>query len=489
MRDTPAMAKRVVAARVLVLVLAALVVIGSPSGFPMGSGAAQRAGASGPSPWADGLTGAVEEVHDPGIAKEGDRWYVFATGPRLYLRSSTDLVHWEDEGVVFAGGWPAWLAERYPGPDENMWAPDVERIGGLWHLYYSRADFGTQRAAIGVATSPTLDPRSPDYAWTDRGMVVSSESGSEGVTAIDPDLVFDEHGDPWLVWGSFWGGIALAPIDPATGKLVTGASPVTVAKRPRWFDGIEGPNVVFRDGWWWLFTSWGFCCRGLDSRYAVRVGRSRSLEGPYVDQAGRPLLEGGGTLLIGSHANQHGIGHGTVFESEHGWTLAHHYYAVDADGARRLGFTPLAMLDGWPLGVDADVELTDAPAPLVAGSWRVRPYPENADPQQDEPPPTSTLGLRADGTVAGGGGRWWVEGNVVRVEAGSAAGGRLAVLLDAQGDLGLGRDGRTAAVRLERIGPAPGPDPAQVPLPPGPRSDPAPPAAADPVTGSPTYTG
>jgi hypothetical protein len=98
-------ATRSTCAAVVLSVLAALPGVLSPT-----ASAAPSASSGGPSPWAGGLTGATEWLHDPTVAKEEDRWYVFSTGPRIFVRSSTDLVHWEEEGPVFAGGWPPWLA-------------------------------------------------------------------------------------------------------------------------------------------------------------------------------------------------------------------------------------------------------------------------------------------------------------------------------------------------------------------------------------------
>ncbi len=477
------------------LLLAALILAPSTSVAP-------RAAALEPaerSAWADGLHGAVAGVHDPDIAEEDGTWYVVGTAPGLTIRSSRDLVHWEDRGLVFPDGWPAWLSDLFGGSDQNLWAPDLEFFDGRWNLYYSRAVFGTQDAAIGVATSPTLDPDDPAYGWTDHGMVVRTTAGSGGVTAIDPNLVLDEDGDPWLVWGSFWAGIALAPVDPATHAPVAGVTPTVIAHRPHWYDGIEGAQVVFHDGWWWLTTSWGFCCQGSNSHYAMRIGRSRHLTGPYVDQAGTPLLDGGGTLLIGSHGDRHGIGHGSLFESPTGWAMVHHTYDLAAEGRPTMAFTPLVELDGWPLGVDPEFVAAPEPDSLVAGTWRASWYRENVDPPSLVPPATVELGLRADGSVVGGG-RWWVEGEVVRVDAerlvasdGPERGLRLSLLVDAGGQLALGRDQATAALRLDRIGPPPPAAPSStVPstvVPIATTADPvaAPPASA--VAAAPAYTG
>lgn len=290
------------------------------------------------------MTGAVAPVHDPTIVRDGDTWWAFSTGPRLPILRSDDLEHWTAAGEVFADGLPGWLTARIPtGPD--VWAPDISFFGGRWHLYYAKAVFGTPDAVIGLATNATLDPDDPDYAWVDEGPIVQS-TPADTLVAIDPNVVHDD-GTPWLAWGSFWDGIAIAPLDPSTGRLVDGVAPTILATRDPWWLGVEGVSIVERDGWWWLFASFGLCCHGVDSRYSVHVGRSRSLTGPYVDLAGQPLTHNGGTLLIGSHGNQIGIGHGTVFDAGGGdWRLIHHYYDAASDGTPTLGITALADLDG-----------------------------------------------------------------------------------------------------------------------------------------------
>lgn len=418
--------------------------------------------ASAPAGWTP--TGSTTPVHDPTIVREGDTWYLFSTWSRLPVRRSTDLAHWTDVGVVFPDGLPSWVtATLPPGLDDHVWAPDVAYFSGRWHLYYSKAKFATQDAVIGLATSPTLDPEAPGYGWVDHGLVVRSEPG-DPVTAIDPSVVIDEAGDPWLTWGSFWEGIVIQRLDPATGLLQPDAARVTLAAREPWWYGVEGAQVFRRDGWWWLQVSFGFCCRGVDSFYAVHLGRSRSITGPYVDLAGVPMTDGGGTLLIGSYGDRIGNGHGTIFEADPGrWYLVHHYYDGANAGVPTLGFTPLVDLDGWPIGTDPEFTPSPDPAPLVPGTWHLVGYRESgpAHPSDDV-----VLGLRADGTVAEGG-TWRVSGQVLEIRDVPITGafGLPAVrtwrtLVDTTGDLALGRDERTAGVRLTRIGPPPPVEPA-----------------------------
>ena len=94
----------------------------------------------------------------------------------------------------------------------DPWAPDVSFFAGRWHVYYAVSTFGAKRSAIGVATSPTLDPARCRYGWTDEGVVVTS-SDTTDYNAIDPNVFIDGAGTPWLDFGSFCGGIKLVRLD------------------------------------------------------------------------------------------------------------------------------------------------------------------------------------------------------------------------------------------------------------------------------------
>ena len=75
--------------------------------------------------------------------------------------------------------------------------------------------------------------------------------------------------------------------------------PVQIAQRETPPHAAENPAIVFDDGLYYLFLSYDFCCRGLESDYRTVVGRSADVAGPYVDAEGLPLLNGrGGTELF-----------------------------------------------------------------------------------------------------------------------------------------------------------------------------------------------
>ena len=297
-------------------------------------------------------------AHDPSIAEEDGVCYVFTTGRRISLLASDDgLANWHRVGTAFDEA-PAWTSERIPGSRDYYWAPAILRFGGRWHLYYSVSTFGRNRSAIGLATRATLDPDAPEH-WVDQGVVVESRPG-DNYNAIDPDLILDEDGRPWLAFGSFWGGIQIVPLDPETGKPGRGAEITTIAARPDGGDAIEAPCLVRREGFYYLFASFDRCCQGVESTYNIRVGRSESILGPYVDREGRSMLEGGGTMVKSGDDRWPGPGHNAVLHQDDRDWLVYHAYDAKDDGIPRLRIEALRWdMAGWPIAtgqspLDAD---------------------------------------------------------------------------------------------------------------------------------------
>ncbi|WP_173075841.1 arabinan endo-1,5-alpha-L-arabinosidase [Phytohabitans rumicis] len=286
-----------------------------------------------------GSTGA----HDPSVVKTPTGTYLLVhTGNNLSIKTSTDRIAWRNAGTVWPNGAP-WTT-AYTGGAANLWAPDISRHNGQYYLYYSASTFGSQRSAIFLATSPTGAAGS----WTHRGLVIESSS-SVNYNAIDPNLAVDANGLWWLTFGSFWSGIKLIRLDPATGLRSTLDTAVrALATRPSSVSGsVEAPVIHRRGGFYYLFTSFDFCCRGADSTYRVMVGRSASITGPYVDRNGVALTAGGGTEVLASHGSVHGPGHPAVLPDVDADVLFYHYYTDT--GAARLGINLLAWdPTAWP---------------------------------------------------------------------------------------------------------------------------------------------
>lgn len=125
------------------------------------------------------LSGDVAFTHDPSIAKDGDTYFVFATGKapdggQFPVRCSTDLHQWKLCGHVF-DTIPQWIQQRSPGTKE-LWAPDISHEHGEYRLYYAYSLFGVNTSGIGLATNKTLDRNSPRYKWADKGLVLESRA-------------------------------------------------------------------------------------------------------------------------------------------------------------------------------------------------------------------------------------------------------------------------------------------------------------------------
>jgi len=302
------------------------------------------------SPKTEELQGDIRQVHDPTVIKEGDTFYLFSTRAGIALRCSQDLIRWRLCGDVFAH-LPAWAVKDVSGL-RGIWAPDISYFNGKYHLYYSVSTFGSNRSSIGLVTNVTLNPANEKYRWEDQGKIVSSNN-TDDWNAIDPNIVLDEVGEPWLSFGSFWSGIKMLKIDPATGRLSQKDTKLySLASRPRSPQlpgAIEAPAIIRRNGYYYLFVSFDLCCRGVESTYNIRVGRSKAVTGPYVDREGKSMLEDGGTLILKGGTRWRGPGHCAILQDKDGERLVYHAYDAEARGVSTLRIAPLVWdADGWP---------------------------------------------------------------------------------------------------------------------------------------------
>jgi arabinan endo-1,5-alpha-L-arabinosidase len=206
-------------------------------------------------------------------------------------------------------------------------------------MYYSASTFGVNRSAIFLATSTT----GASGSWTNQGLVVESRT-SDTFNAIDPNLFVDSDGRWWLSFGSFWSGIKLVALNPATGKR---ADTTIRSVAGRNGGAIEAPVIVKHGSYYYLWASFDRCCQGAASTYRVMVGRSSSVTGPYLDRTGTAMTSGGGTQVLAGHGSIHGPGHQAVLADSDGDALIYHYYADN--GASLLGINLLGYdSSAWP---------------------------------------------------------------------------------------------------------------------------------------------
>lgn len=284
-------------------------------------------------------------VHDPStvVSERGADWF-FSTGPGVAVER-LDGKDWKFEGTVFPREkGPDWHEHTVPVNRGYLWAPDVIKLGDRWCVYYSVSTFGKNTSAIGMASRKELGPGTGKDPWEDQGMIISSKGGDR-FNAIDPAVVQDGP-KLWMSFGSFWDGIMLIELDPKTGlRKDTDGKPIRLADSQE----IEAPFIHKEGDLYYLFVNWGKCCRGADSSYEIRVGRSKEITGPYMDKDGVSMVDGGGTLLLGSEGRYIGPGHASIFKKGNRQWLSHHYYDKEDRGLSKLRLVPLDWEDNWPV--------------------------------------------------------------------------------------------------------------------------------------------
>ncbi|MCX6905778.1 MAG: arabinan endo-1,5-alpha-L-arabinosidase [Verrucomicrobia bacterium] len=298
-------------------------------------------------------------TRDPcSIVKCQDDYWVFYTGRGVPSYHSKDLVKWERGPAVFNAP-PAWIAGTVPENRRmSYWAPDIMKVGDRYLLYYSVSSFGKMTSAIGLATNPTLNPNDPAYHWTDQGVVVRTQEGQPGeaFNAIDPSVFHDRDGSLWLTFGSYWSGIKLVQLEPKTGQRL---APDSTMYSLAYNESIEASYLCQHDDCYYLFVNWGSCCQGPKSTYHIRIGRSKTVVGPYLDKAGVDMRQRGGSLFLATtNGPLIGPGHAGILHAEGKlWFTSDFEGDLRMNGQATLAIMPLRWnADGWPEATVNDVK-------------------------------------------------------------------------------------------------------------------------------------
>ena len=270
-------------------------------------------------------------IHDPStIAFCEGKYYTFGTG---------------GGGLISDDGWSWHSGAERPGGGA---APDVLKIGNRYLCIYGATGGGLgggHNGRILTMWNTTLDPKSPQFKWTEAVEVCSSD-GMEDQDAIDPGMLLDpQTGRLWVSYGTYFGAIRLIELDPATGYRMKGNKEKDIAI------DCEATDLIYRDGWYYLLGTHGTCCDGVNSTYNIVVGRSRNVEGPYLDNVGRDMFHGGGRMVVCAGDNATGPGHfGRTIIDDGVEIMSCHYEAdFNRSGRSVLAIHPLLWKNGWPV--------------------------------------------------------------------------------------------------------------------------------------------
>ncbi|MBQ4168709.1 MAG: family 43 glycosylhydrolase [Bacteroidales bacterium] len=270
-------------------------------------------------------------IHDPSTIAECDgKYYTFGTGGGGLI--SEDGWTWES-GAVRPGGGAA---------------PDVVKIGDRYLVGYSATGGGLGGGHAGrilVMWNKTLDPNSPDFAYSDPIEVAHSEM-DEDCDAIDIGLFLDPTtGRLWCTYGTYFGAIRIVELDPKTGERVKGNIEKDVAI------DCEASDMIYHNGWYYLLGTHGTCCDGTNSTYNIVCGRSRNVTGPFYDNMGRDMMAGGGKMVIAAENRRIGAGHfGRTIVTEGVEKMSLHWEAdMDQSGRSVLAIRPIVWVNDWPV--------------------------------------------------------------------------------------------------------------------------------------------
>ena len=270
-------------------------------------------------------------IHDPSTKMECDgKYYTFGTG---------------GGGLISEDGWNWYPGAVRPGGGA---APDALKIGDKYLVAYSSTGGGLGGGHAGrilTMWNKTLDPSSPDFAFTEPIEVASSQV-DEDCDAIDAGLFMDPAtGRLWVTYGTYFGFIRVVELDPLTGARVEGNEPVDIAI------DCEATTIIYRNGWYYLLGTHGTCCDGVNSTYNIVVGRSRSVTGPYLDNMGRDMVAGGGKMVADGDDRQFGAGHFGRYIVDDGVEKMSSHWEADLDRSARsvLAIRPLIWENDWPV--------------------------------------------------------------------------------------------------------------------------------------------
>jgi beta-xylosidase len=304
------------------------------------------------------------DYSDPDVIRVGRDYYMVASSfhfsPGIPVLKSPDLVHWEIIGHVlprltFAPEYdmippftltdsitrPTGPGLRYAG---GVWAPAIRFHKGLFYVYWPTPDEG-----IFMATA-----KNPAGPWSAPVAVIAQ------ARLEDPCPFFDDDGSAWLIHSRVGAGPLILHRMSADGRRVLDDG-IVVAEDKEKLPVLEGPKLIKRKGWYYIFAPIGGVETGSQA-----VGRARSITGPYE---WRVVLDKGSTAVQGPHQGGY-----VETPGGDGWFL--HFNSTGAFG--RINYLePVRWQDDWPLigepvaGKTFGQPVADAPVPVNVkpGKW------------------------------------------------------------------------------------------------------------------------
>ncbi|MEE1074074.1 MAG: family 43 glycosylhydrolase [Acutalibacteraceae bacterium] len=299
------------------------------------------------------VSGDTQHWSCPEIYNYDGTYYGFIMSTGIAIKTSKDLREWAKSGTVFPTSKPLayeWMSNPVTGVEGgSIWAPGIYKIGDTYCVYYCISTSGSQNSLIGLATNTTLDPKDKDYKWVDKGCVLHSYTG-EDYNAIDPNVIIDDDGQPWLVYGSYWSGIKMRKINKETLMLDEEETTRYDLAAAQTRNGPEAGYMIKHGDYYYLFVA----CGSFSTGYWNGVGRSKSVTGPFLDADGNDMMRQGATAVNSYRDGFTKCGHSSVMTDSDGSQYhVTEYFKTYDDGSSSPSLLSISQLywteDGWPV--------------------------------------------------------------------------------------------------------------------------------------------
>ena len=290
----------------------------------------------------DGFTNVT--VHDPMVTKADGTYYIF--GSHLQVAKSDDLMNWTQvaEGVnasnpIFNNA-PVELQTALTwAQTDTLWAGSViEMPNGKFHFYYSACRGDSPLSALGLATADDIEgPYQHQQILLYSGQTANNQPGwpfhnaNHMPNAIDPHVFFGADDKLWMLYGSYSGGIFILELEPDTGLIKSGQELYGHKLTGGWHARIEAPYMLYNPDtdYYYMFLSYGGL--GAGDGYQIRVARSQSPTGPFLDPKGQSMLNASG--VDGQILNA-----ADPLIAPYGGKLIGDYQLRQADGSNGIGY-------------------------------------------------------------------------------------------------------------------------------------------------------
>ena len=406
-------------------------------------------------------------VYAPSIVKDPVTGTYYVFGSDMTWAKSDDLINWEtftnninrDYETLFADSaeWSKHGSAAYDVAG-NLWAPDViyNEDMGKWCMYMSvNGDYWY--TSIALLTADSLDgdweykgtvvysgfTNAAEAAKTDLAKVIGTNevparylenrngNRTYGMNAIDPCVKYDEDGNLWMTYGSWFGGIYMLRLDNETGLRDYAYTYETVANVSDEYQGLKLAGGAHVSGeasyiekigdYWYLFMSYGGSV--ATGGYNIRVFRSENIAGPYTDVDGNDARYTGyvdnvngstGIKIFGNYkwntmkAGSVAQGQNAILTDDDGkvYIVYQTKFADGTEGSQVRIHQLFTNQDGWL--VAAPYEYTGETLSTagyakeeLAGSYEVLYHRQSVDYANLECVTSQDIVLNADGTVSG----------------------------------------------------------------------------------------